>query len=261
MKTQSYSFQQACSRFVARLFGVGKRLPHSAVRLNADNMPRHIAIIMDGNGRWAQKRGLPRSAGHAAGTEALRVIITECDELGIEALSIYAFSTENWNRPPEEVAALMRLLLTYFTSEIDELDKKGVCIRILGEISRFDEPQRRALQEAMARTGGNGGLRLNIALNYGGRDELLRAARKLAGRAPEAITREDLAGALDTAGLPDVDLLIRTSGEKRISNFLLYQSAYAELVFDDTLWPDFNAECLRRAIAEYQKRSRRYGGV
>ena len=195
------------------------------------------------------------------------VIIKECDALGIEALTIYAFSTENWSRSKEEVGALMGLLLTYFRSEIDELDEKHVCIRILGDVEGMPAPQRQALKDAMARTGQNTGLKLNIALNYGGRDELLRAAKLLARRAleegkdPGSFTRADLEDALYTRGLPDVDLLIRTSGEMRISNFLPYQIAYAEFVVTDTLWPDFDAAALRDAIAAYKRRDRRFGGV
>ncbi|MBQ8953465.1 MAG: di-trans,poly-cis-decaprenylcistransferase, partial [Clostridia bacterium] len=216
---------------------------------------------------WATRRGLPRTAGHKAGVEALRAIIRECDALAIEALTIYAFSTENWSRSKEEVGALMSLLLTYFRSEIDELDEKNVCIRILGDVEGMPAPQREALRDAMARTGGNTGLKLNIALNYGGRDELLRAAKILArravdeGRNPESFTRADFEDALYTRGLPDVDLLIRTSGELRVSNFLPYQIAYAEFVVTDTLWPDFDAAALREAISAYQRRDRRFGGV
>ncbi len=241
----------------------GREIPE----MDRSRMPAHIAIIMDGNGRWAQKRSLPRSAGHSAGTEALRAIIRECDHLGIQALTIYAFSTENWKRSKEEVGALMALLLKYFSSEIDELHEKNVCIRILGDVEGLPRAQRDAVCAAMERTGGNTGLKLNIALNYGGRDELLRAARQLARRAvetgedPESFTQEDFAEALDTHGLPDVDLLIRTSGEMRLSNFLPYQTAYAEFVAVDTLWPDFDVPELHRAIAIYQSRDRRFGGV
>ena len=252
-----------------RLFGARKSDKDKTADRTLDEarMPRHIAIIMDGNGRWATRRGLPRTAGHKAGVEALRAIIRECDRLKIEALSIYAFSTENWSRSKEEVGALMGLLLTYFRSEIDELDEKNVCIRILGDVEGMPEPQRGALKNAMARTGGNTGLKLNIALNYGGHDELLRATKCLAARAvkegldPEGFTRADFEDALYTRGLPDVDLLIRTSGEMRISNFRPYQIAYAEFVVVDTLWPDFDAAALRDAIAVYQGRDRRFGGI
>ena len=249
-----------------RLFGA-RETSGGAPEPGDPRLPRHIAIIMDGNGRWATRRGLPRTAGHRAGVEALRAIIRECDRLRVEALTIYAFSTENWSRSQEEVGALMGLLLTYFRSEIDELDEKNVRITILGDVEGMPGPQREALKNAMARTGGNTGLRLNIALNYGARDELLRAARLLAARAvaegldPDSFTRADFEDALYTRGLPDVDLLIRTSGEMRVSNFLLYQIAYAEFVVVDTLWPDFDRASLWDAIRVYQSRDRRFGGV
>lgn len=235
-------------------------------QLDMSRIPAHIAVIMDGNGRWATRRSLPRSAGHAAGVEALRAIIRECDALKVKALTIYAFSTENWTRSKEEVSALMGLLLKYFSSEIDELCEKKVCIRILGDVDGLPAPQRDAVNAAMDRTRGNEGLKLNIALNYGGRDELLRAAKLLAQRALDGedidcFTRADFEDSLYTKGLPDVDLLIRTSGEMRISNFLPYQIAYAEFVVVDTLWPDFDKKELHKAIAEFQKRDRRFGGV
>ena len=229
-------------------------------------LPRHIAIIMDGNGRWAKKRLLPRAAGHRAGVEALRGTITRCDELGIEALTVYAFSTENWSRSHEEVGALMGLLLEYFSREIDELHRKNVRILILGDVDGLPEKQCAAVKAAMERTKDNTGLKLNIALNYGARAEIARAARLLAMRAaageidPDAIDEKMFARSLYTADLPEVDLLIRTSGEERLSNFLLYQLAYAEFVFDPILWPDFDAEALDRDIAIFQKRQRRFGG-
>ncbi len=221
---------------------------------------------MDGNGRWAKKRLLPRAAGHRAGVEALRAVITHCDELGIEALTVYAFSTENWARSREEVGALMALLLEYFTREIDELNRKNVRILILGDVDGLPEKQRDAVRDAMQRTRANTGLKLNIALNYGARAELARAARNLAARAaageidPRAIDESALERELYTAGLPEVDLLIRTSGEQRLSNFLLYQLAYAEFVFDPVLWPDYDAAALDRDIAEFSRRQRRFGG-
>jgi undecaprenyl diphosphate synthase len=221
---------------------------------------------MDGNGRWAQRRLLPRAAGHRAGVEAMRQVITRCDELGVEALTVYAFSTENWARSREEVGALMSLLLEYFTREIDELHRKNVRILILGDVDGLPQKQRDAVCAAMERTRDNTGLKLNIALNYGARAELTRAARMLAERAkageisPDDIDEDMLSGSLYTAGLPEVDLLIRTSGEQRLSNFLLYQLAYAEFVFDPILWPDFDAAALDRDIAEFQRRQRRFGG-
>lgn len=236
-----------------------------AQALPPDRLPRHVAIIMDGNGRWASARGLPRSAGHAAGTEALRDIIRASDDWGIECLTIYAFSTENWARSKDEVGALMSLLLRYFASEIDELDEKNVRIHILGDVAGLPAPQRDAVERAMARTKDNTGLKLNIELNYGGRAELIRAARRLAERVqsselqPDAIDEAAFARELYTAGQPDVDLLIRTSGELRLSNFLPWQTAYAEMVFDKTYWPDFDRAAYLRALREYAGRSRRFG--
>ena len=230
-------------------------------------MPRHVAIIMDGNGRWARQRGLSRSAGHAAGTEALRDIIRASDDWGIEALSLYAFSTENWARSKEEVAALMGLLLKYFNSEIDELDEKNVRIIILGDVEGLPEEQRDVVCAAMDRTRNNTGLKLNIALNYGGRAELTRAARLLADQVsagtldPEEITEDLFARQLYTADSPDVDLLIRTSGEMRTSNFLPWQLAYAEMVFDDCFWPDFDRAHYMKCLGVYAGRDRRFGGV
>lgn len=251
-----------------RLLGMlkAKEQPAQQLEMDRSRIPAHIAVIMDGNGRWATKRSLPRSAGHSAGVEALRAIIRECDDLKVKALTIYAFSTENWTRSPEEVGALMNLLLKYFSSEIDELHEKGVCIRILGDVGGLPAPQRNAVNAAMERTKDNTGLKLNIALNYGGRDELLRAAkilarRALAGENPDDFTRQDFEDSLYTRSIPDVDLLIRTSGEMRTSNFLPYQTAYAEFVVVDTLWPDFGVSELHNAIAVFQSRDRRFGGV
>ena len=239
----------------------------AAQALPPDTLPRHVAIIMDGNGRWATQRGLPRSAGHAAGVEALRDIIRASDDWGIECLTIYAFSTENWARSKEEVGALMALLLKYFASEIDELDAKHVRILILGDVDGLPDAQRKAVCDAMERTKDNTGLKLNIALNYGGRAELVRAAQRLADQVqkgelkPEEIGADAFAAQLYTAGQPDVDLLIRTSGEQRLSNFLPWQTAYAEMVFDRTLWPDFDRACYLKALREFASRSRRFGGV
>ena len=228
-------------------------------------LPRHVAIIMDGNGRWAQKNKLKIALGHRAGTEALREIIRSSSDMGIEALSLYAFSTENWQRSKTEVDALMGLMLEFFKSEIDELNEKNVKISILGDKTPLPNAQRQALLDAETRTAGNTGLHLNIAINYGSRAELVRATRSLAKDvqegvlSPEDITEDVISGRLYTAGLPDVDLLIRTSGEMRLSNFMLYQCAYAEFVFPRALWPDFTLEKYHAAIAEYQSRDRRYG--
>lgn len=234
--------------------------------MNEQKLPRHVAIIMDGNGRWAKQHMLKVAMGHRAGVEALRSIIRESSDLGIEALSLFAFSTENWRRSETEVAALMQLLLEYFSSEIDELDENNVCIRILGEKEGLPAPQREALYRAEERTKDNTGLNLCIAINYGGRQELVRAARILAEKvragemAPEDIDEQALSDCLYTGGLPDVDLLIRTSGEMRLSGFLLYQCAYAEFEFPETLWPDFTLEDYHRALEVFASRDRRFGG-
>ena len=230
-----------------------------------DKLPEHVAIIMDGNGRWARRHKLSVSRGHRQGTETLREIIRHTDDLGIRALSLYAFSTENWNRSEEEVAALMQLILDFFASEIDELDAKNVRILILGDKGGLPEKQRETLKEAERRTEKNTGLRLNIAVNYGGRAELVKAAREIAtlavnGSLPlNGITEETISEHLYTCGQPDVDLLIRTSGEQRLSNFLLYQNAYAEFVFPEVLWPDFTVHDYDLALDAYAHRERRFG--
>ena len=242
-----------------------KELPSGP--LLPEKMPNHVAIIMDGNGRWAQNQNKSRSAGHAAGTEALRDIIRACDDWKIRSLTIYAFSTENWVRPKDEVNTLMGLLLRYFSSEIDELHEKGVRIRVIGDIDGMPAAQREAILKAMERTKDNEGLRLNIALNYGGRADLVYAARELARQATageialEDITEEALEARLRSAGLGDVDLLIRTSGEMRLSNFLPWQLSYAEMVFDRTLWPDYDRMDFLKDLHEYASRHRRYGAV
>ena len=231
-----------------------------------DTLPEHVAIIMDGNGRWAKKHKMSVSKGHRQGTENLREIIRHTDDLGIGVLSLYAFSTENWNRSDEEVSALMQLILDFFASEIDELDEKNVRILILGDKGRLPEKQRETLIEAEDRTAGNTGLRLNIAVNYGSRAELVKATREIAVRVrngdlkPEEIDEKTISDHLYTAGQPDVDLLIRTSGEQRLSNFLLYQNAYAEFVFPETLWPDFSVHEYDLALDAYGHRERRFGG-
>jgi len=224
-------------------------------------MPRHIAIIMDGNGRWAQKRGLPRSAGHAAGAETFRRIATHCKNIGVQYLTVYAFSTENWKRPPEEVSAIMGLLEKYLHEAIDTMEKDGINLRFLGDTSVLS-PQLRALiarTDAISET--IDGFRVNVCCNYGGRDEILRAAKALAAEGKTDFTEEEFGRRLYTAGIPDPDLVIRPSGEVRISNFLLWQSAYAEYYFTDVLWPDFHERELDKAIAAYRTRSRRYGGL
>jgi undecaprenyl diphosphate synthase len=227
--------------------------------------PVHVAIIMDGNGRWAKLRGMPRTAGHRRGVEAVRETVKAAVDLGIGYLTLYGFSSENWNRPPPEVDDLMGLLRFYLRSEIAELHRQGVRLRSIGDRARLAPDIVRLIEEAEERTRGNVKLNLTIALSYGGRNEILRAMRMIAedvaaGRlAAGAVDETALEQRLFTLGLPDPDLVIRTSGEQRISNFLLWQSAYSELVFDDCLWPDFGRENLRRAVEEYQRRERRYG--
>jgi len=229
-------------------------------------LPRHVAVIMDGNGRWARKHAVGVALGHRRGVEALREIVRYSSDAGIQVLSLYAFSTENWSRPQAEVGALMRLVEDFFVSEIEELDEKQVSIRILGEIGALPDGARKAAAAAVERTRDNGGLQLNIALNYGARDEILRAAKRLAQEAAGGFlhaaeaTREDFERHLYTASQPDVDLLIRPGGERRLSNFLLYQCAYAELVFTDKLWPDFTAEDFKEALKAFDSRERRFGG-
>jgi undecaprenyl diphosphate synthase len=233
--------------------------------LDEHRVPEHVAVIMDGNGRWAKKHRFAVALGHRAGTENLREIIRHTDDLGIGALSLYAFSTENWRRSTDEVAALMQLILDFFASEIDELDAKNVRILILGDKSAMPPKQRDTLIAAEERTGGNTGLRLNIAINYGGRDEILHAVKNYAeaykaGEAPE-LTEENFSALLYTTGIPDPDLIIRTSGEERLSNFLPWQTTYAEFIFDSILWPDFNRERYMKCLREYADRDRRFGGV
>lgn len=236
-----------------------------ALGLNRELMPRHVAIIMDGNGRWAKQRHLPRSAGHRAGVDRLRDIIRMSSDLGIASLTLYAFSTENWKRPTDEVGTLMALLIEYFTKEIDELFANDVRIRIIGAYEDFAAPVRSVIERAMTRTEKNRGLNLNIALNYGSRAEILRAAnlafQQANAEGREEITAEQLEANLYTAGQPEVDLLIRTSGEMRISNFLLYQLSYAEFLFPPEYWPDFTEQSYLEALRTYQKRSRRFGGL
>ncbi len=227
---------------------------------------RHLAIIMDGNGRWAKARRLPRVAGHRAGVEAVRRVVEAAPDLGIGILTLYAFSSENWKRPADEVADLMGLLSHYIRSEIKDLHKNGVKLDFIGDWKALKPDLVKLLEEAKLLTAGNTKLTLIMALNYGGQDELARAARALAidvaaGRMDaDAVTIEALAGRLDTAGLPPPDLVLRTSGEMRLSNFLLWQSAYAEFVATDILWPDFDRAALAEAVAEFATRERRFGG-
>ena len=225
-------------------------------------IPRHIAIIMDGNGRWAQRRGLDRTWGHRQGVKALKPIVKEAARIGIEVLTVYAFSTENWRRPSHEVDVLMTLLVEFLAGETSELKDEGGCIRTIGDIGRLPVSAQQSLAWARAETAGQTRLILNLALNYGARDEILRAVNRWAGEsAGQELTEDSLSNYLDTAGLPDPDLLIRSSGEYRISNFLLWQLAYAEIFISDKLWPDFDPAEFRRAIRNYQARNRRFGGL
>lgn len=225
------------------------------------NLPKHIAIIMDGNGRWAEARNLPRSEGHRAGARAVREIVTECRRLNIPFLTLYAFSSENWKRPETEIAFLFGLLLEFLGVETPRMAQEGIRLNVIGAWTELPMPQRKALQFSMDRTAHCRDMTLNLALNYGGRAEIVAAARKLLldQVAPESLNEEMFAKFLDTAGQPDPDLLIRTSGEERLSNFLLYQSAYSELYFTPVCWPDFNAAGLVTALQAYAARNRRFG--
>ena len=237
------------------------------VKVDFSRLPCHIAIIMDGNGRWAKSRGLPRTAGHAAGAENFRTIATYCREIGIKYLTVYAFSTENWKRPVEEVSSIMGLLKKYLMEAIADMEKEKVRFCFFGDLAPLSPELRRLCEETQQRSAVYTGCQVNICLNYGGRDEILRAARAFARqctageRRPEELTEELFAQNLWSAGIPDPDLVIRPSGEERISNFLLWQSAYAEFYFSDVNWPNFSKEELRRALAAYQGRSRRFGGI
>lgn len=239
-----------------------------AAALAADKLPRHIAIIMDGNGRWATTRSLPRVEGHRAGVRALRSTVETCARLSIEYLTVYAFSTENWERPREEVGFLMNLLLDVLERELPEFEKQGICLRVIGDRSRLPDRVNAKLDEALRRVRGReGGLTLCVALNYGGRAEIVRAARRAAADvASGVVAAADLdeqcfSRYLDTAGIPDPDLIIRTGGEHRISNFLLWQAAYAELWLTPVFWPDFEPNHLYEAILDYQRRQRRFGRI
>ena len=229
--------------------------------------PRHIAIIMDGNGRWAKQRGLPRTAGHKAGAETFRTIANYCRTLGVEYLTVYAFSTENWKRSVEEVGGIMLLLGRYLEEALQDMEKNHVCFRFFGDLSRLSPQLQKLCREAEERSKGYHEVQVNFCLNYGGRDEIVRAARAFAHdvaegkRKEEELTEELLSSYLYSAGVPDPELIIRPSGEMRTSNFLLWQSAYSEFVFMDVLWPDFGPGDLDRAIAEYHGRHRRFGGT
>lgn len=240
--------------------------PASAAETGAGRCPRHVAIIMDGNGRWAKRRFLPRAAGHRAGAEAVRTTVTAAAKIGLQALTLYAFSSENWRRSTEEVSDLMGLLRHYLRKEVAELDRNGIRLRTIGNIEGLDSDLVQLVHDGVERTRNNSRLDFVLALNYGAQDEMVRAMRDIA----EDVAAGTLAAAdidcatiearLDTHDLPPLDLLIRTSGERRLSNFLLWQAAYAELLFVDTLWPDFDGAALAAAIADFSSRERRFGG-
>ncbi|MCH5272562.1 MAG: isoprenyl transferase [Lachnospiraceae bacterium] len=230
-------------------------------------VPQHIAIIMDGNGRWAKKRGMPRNVGHSQGSKAVRKICEEAWKAGVKYLTVYAFSTENWSRPKEEIDALMKILRGYLKDAVKQCADNNMRVRIIGDYSVLPEDMITSIKHLEEVSAENTGLQFQIALNYGGRDELLRAVKKAAaklaaeGKSVEDMTTEDISRSLDTAEIPDPDLIIRTSGEQRLSNFLMWQSAYAELYFMDTLWPDFDKKALEEAIRYYGSRNRRFGGL
>ncbi|MCH4192325.1 MAG: isoprenyl transferase [Butyrivibrio sp.] len=230
-------------------------------------VPAHVAIILDGNGRWAKAKGMPRNYGHLQGAKAVEDILVDARDLGIKYLTVYAFSTENWNRPEKEVSALMTLLQNYLKTSVKKSMKNNVRCRVIGEKSRLSEDIQKAIQNLEETTAGNTGLNFTIAINYGSRDEITRAVRRVARKcvdgtlSPEEITEAEIRDELDTAELPDPDLLIRTCGEQRISNFLLWQCAYTEFYYTDIAWPDFDKAELEKAIAAYEKRDRKYGGL
>jgi undecaprenyl diphosphate synthase len=221
-------------------------------------VPHHIAIVMDGNGRWATKRFLPRVAGHKKGLDTLRACVRHCGDLGVKVLTVFAFSSENWNRPPEEVSGLMELLAAALSREVPQLQSEGVRIHFVGDRSALSEKVRAGLEQAEALTAGNARLVFNVCFNYGGRWDIAQAAARLAANG-EPITEQGLSGAMALAHVPDPDLVIRTGGELRISNFLLWQSAYSEFYFSDKLWPEFDAAAIDAAIADYARRERRFG--
>ena len=231
-----------------------------------ENIPRHIAIILDGNGRWAKKRGLPRTAGHAVGSENFRKIATYCKNIGVDYLTVYAFSTENWKRPEDEVKTIMRLLGRYLQEAIDTMERDQIRMRVFGDVEGLPQELRELVAKTDEISRRYEGFQANICLNYGGRAEILNAAKRYArdlaeGKADESLSEEQFGNYLYSASIPDPDLMIRPGGEQRISNFLLWQCAYAEFYFTDVLWPDFTPEELDKAIAAYQKRDRRYGRV
>lgn len=228
--------------------------------MDFNNLPRHIAIIMDGNGRWAKRRGLPRTAGHSAGAENFRTIATYCKDIGIQYLTVYAFSTENWKRPPEEVNAIMGLLDKYLHEAIERMERDRVKMKFFGDVSVLSPKLRALIARTSEISSHYEGCQVNICINYGGRDEILLAAKKLA-ETGGVFTEENLSNEMYSSGIPDPDMIIRPGGEMRVSNFLLWQAAYSEFYFTDTLWPDFGKAELNKTIASFQNRDRRFGGI
>lgn len=247
-------------------FRFKRKIEVESSKISGD-IPKHIAIIMDGNGRWAKERNLPRYMGHKAGVEAIRSIVKECNKIGVKYLTLYAFSTENWKRPEDEISALMKLLLEYLRREVAELHENNVIVNFIGDISKLPDACQDELIRAYNKTKKNSGVTLNLALNYGGRDELIQVIRKIGSDLKNNLVdigdiNETLVEKyLYTSGMPDPDLIIRPSGEKRISNFLLWQCAYSEFWYSNINWPDFTKEDLHRAINDFQKRDRRFGGI
>jgi len=258
---------KAASSLLEKLGPAEERL---VKQLDLKRLPHHIAVIMDGNGRWARRRHLPRAAGHRAGVHSARTIIETCARLKIPALTLYAFSMENWRRPRVEIDFLMRLLREYLRRELPVIHKNNIRMAVIGRYERLPAAVQRDLEQAMCLTAGNTGMKLTVALNYSGRAEIVDAVNSIllkkqsngvGGRGPKPVDEDTISRHLYTAGLPDPDLLIRTSGEMRLSNFLLWQIAYAEIYVTETLWPDFSRECLLQALLDFQKRERRYGGL
>jgi len=254
-------------RYIMDIFKFKKDAIKEKIQLDMERIPAHIAIIMDGNGRWAKQRKLPRTMGHRAGMKNIKMMVEESSNLGVNYLTLYAFSTENWKRTKEEVGALMDLVVEFINKEFEELHRNNVKLNSIGDISKLPEKSKAAVEDAMYKTRNNTGLTLNIALNYGGRDEIVKGVKEIAKEVLEGKLQIDniddkiISDHLYTSGMPDPDIIIRPSGELRLSNYLLWQSAYSEFWFSNINWPDFTKEDLRRAISDFQKRDRRFGGV
>ncbi len=254
-------------RYILDIFKFKKDTIKEKIQIDMERIPAHIAIIMDGNGRWAKQRKLPRTMGHRAGMKNIKMMVEESSNLGVKYLTLYAFSTENWKRSKEEVGALMDLVVEFINKEFEELHRNNVKLNSIGDISKLPEKSKAAVENAMYKTRNNTGLTLNIALNYGGRDEIVKGVKEIAKEVLEGKLQVDniddkiISDHLYTSGMPDPDIVIRPSGELRLSNYLLWQSAYSEFWFSNINWPDFTKEDLRRAISDFQKRDRRFGGV